>query len=91
MGLAGDEHSNAGEIDVRIGANLRACRMRGGFTSAELAACAGMAVAELDEIEAGRQRASASQLWALSRELGATAHDFMEGAADAADRRAPGG
>ena len=88
MGPAGDEHSNAGEIDVRIGANLRACRMRGAFTSAELAACAGMAVAELDGIEAGRQRASASQLWALSRELGAVAHDLMQGAADAADRRA---
>lgn len=73
-------------IDVRIGENLRACRLRGAFSTPELAAYAGLPEPELEAIESGRQRASASQIWALSREMGATVHDVMNGLVDISAR-----
>ena len=83
MDEAGAASSEVGEIDARIGANLVECRRCGAFTSAQIAACAGLSIAELAEIENGRRRASASQLWILARELGASVHDLMREAAGA--------
>ncbi len=63
------DHSHA-SIDVEIGKALRAARDEQRYTIAQLALRADVPTATIEAIEQGAERASAAQLFRLSRVLG---------------------
>jgi transcriptional regulator with XRE-family HTH domain len=71
-------------VDVHIGARVREIRVRQGMSLTELARAIGVSRQQLGKYEAGNDRISASMLYGIARELGASLDTFVEGLPGAA-------
>jgi len=70
------------EVDLHVGERMRLLRAERGMSQSELAAAAGVTYQQLQKYEWGRNRVSASRLYAISQILGADVSYFFEGLDD---------
>jgi DNA-binding XRE family transcriptional regulator len=66
-------------IDVHIGERIKAARNQAGMTQLELAGILGISQAQVYRLESGDNRASANQLFVLSKVLSVDMNFFTEG------------
>ena len=69
-------------VDVHVGQRLRQRRWMIGASQAELAKRVGVKFAQLQKYETGKNRVSASRLWALAQVMGVPVTYFFDGLPD---------
>jgi transcriptional regulator with XRE-family HTH domain len=70
---------SATHVDRKVGENLLRFRLLRGMTQEQLAAAVGVTFQQIQKYENGRNRISASRLWAFSEALGVPVADFYAG------------
>jgi transcriptional regulator with XRE-family HTH domain len=71
-------------VDQHVGSRLRALREGSGVCSNKVAAVAGVPVRQLCEMEAGRRRVSAAQLFSIARHFDVPVYTFFDQRGDTA-------
>jgi len=83
------EETTPNPVDVHVGRRLRFIRKQRGFSQEAMANAGGITFQQVQKYENGRNRLSASMMWAFANTLGVTPAAFFEGLSQPGEVRDP--